>query len=247
MRCLVTGASGFLGASLVRYLVRREHQVLVLLRPQSAPARLKDCLPHLRPVYGDLANTEVLRRAIQQHPIDAVAHLAWFGVTAEYRNRPEQISQNLVSTLAVWEASRTAGCKVWVGLGSQAEYGPCSGILREDMPLRPATGYWGCQAGGWPEHREDVRTGRHPSRVVTPPVGLWTRRRPPTHDAHRHTRPSGGKEACANAWRAVMGLLVCRRRRRSNLYRFGTGRHWISISARASLPPFATLCNAFVT
>ena len=76
-----------------------------------------------------------------QHPIDAVVHLAWFGVTAEFRNSPQQISQNLVSTLAIWEAAKAAGCKVWVGLGSQAEYGPCSGVLREDMFPRPVTAY----------------------------------------------------------------------------------------------------------
>ena len=68
-------------------------------------------------------------------------HLAWFGVTAEFRNSPQQISQNLVSTLAIWEGARSAGCKVWVGLGSQAEYGPPSGILREDMCPHPVTAY----------------------------------------------------------------------------------------------------------
>ena len=141
MRCLVTGASGFLGASLVRQLLGRGHEVAVLLRPGGTPTRLQDCLDKLRPVYGDLAHPESLPQAIQQQPIDSVVHLAWFGVTAEFRNSPQQISQNLLSTLAIWEAARAAGCKVWVGLGSQAEYGPCTGILREDMFPKPVTAY----------------------------------------------------------------------------------------------------------
>jgi UDP-glucose 4-epimerase len=141
MRCLVTGASGFLGSSLVRHLLGRQHEVMVLLRPGGTPSRLQDCLNNVQPVYGDLANAESLRQAIRQQPIDAVVHLAWFGATAEFRNSPKQISQNLISTLAIWEAARAAGCKTWVGLGSQAEYGPCTGILREDMFPRPVTAY----------------------------------------------------------------------------------------------------------
>jgi nucleoside-diphosphate-sugar epimerase len=141
MRCLVTGASGFLGAALARHLLDRGHEVLVLLRPETQPVRLRGLLDRVQVITGDLSQPDLLRSSIAQQSFDALAHLAWFGVTADYRNSPLQISQNLVSTLAIWEGANVAGCKVWLGLGSQAEYGPQSGVLREDMCPRPVTAY----------------------------------------------------------------------------------------------------------
>jgi UDP-glucose 4-epimerase len=125
----------------VRHLLQRGHEVAVLLRPNSNPSRLNALLDQVKVVPGDLSNPEALRSAIARQPVDAVAHLAWWGVTAEHRNSPLQISQNLAGTLAVWEAAHAAGCKVWLGLGSQAEYGPHSGVLREDLCPNPVTAY----------------------------------------------------------------------------------------------------------
>ena len=141
MRCLVTGASGFLGSALVRQLLDRGHAVTGLLRPQSAPPRLKDCIERMAILRGDLSRPSELRDSISSQPIDAVVHMAWWGVTAEYRNSPLQISQNLASTLAIWEGAQAAGCKAWIGLGSQAEYGPCNEVLREEICPKPVTAY----------------------------------------------------------------------------------------------------------
>jgi UDP-glucose 4-epimerase len=141
MRCLVTGASGFVGSAVVQHLLERGHQVSVLLRPNSSPVRLEAFLKMVKVISGDLSDTDSLRQAIARHPVDAVVHLAWSGVTADDRNCPRHISQNLVATLAVWEAACAAGCKVWIGLGSQAEYGPQNGVLREDICPKPITAY----------------------------------------------------------------------------------------------------------
>ena len=51
------------------------------------------------------------------------------------------MSQNLHGSLKLLEIARDSGCRCWVGLGSQAEYGPYEGVLTEELPPRPATLY----------------------------------------------------------------------------------------------------------
>jgi UDP-glucose 4-epimerase len=70
-----------------------------------------------------------------------VIHLAWQGVTNTARNDPEQITQNVPGMLVLCDAAHKAGCRCWVGIGSQAEYGSIQGVLTEDLPLHPSTAY----------------------------------------------------------------------------------------------------------
>lgn len=141
MRCLVTGASGFLGSHLTRALLQRGHVVTVLMRKSSRTDLLQDCLGSVRIVYGDLQNLHALQFALASEPVEAAFHLAWQGVTAEHRNDPRQITENVKGSLNVWELLRQTGCRTWIGLGSQAEYGPHAGVLREDTPTHPKTTY----------------------------------------------------------------------------------------------------------
>ena len=141
MRCLVTGASGFLGSWLVRQLIAEGHSVTVCMRT-CTPSRINaDWLGRVDIIQGSFDDLGGLRRCIEPHSIDCVFHLAWFGVTADFRNHADQISTNVIGSLRLWEIARDLGCKHWIGIGSQAEYGPCKGALREDFPANPVTAY----------------------------------------------------------------------------------------------------------
>ena len=62
MRCFVTGASGFVGANLVRELLADGHAVRVLARPGGDRRALDGCAVEI--VEGDLLDAASLRRAV---------------------------------------------------------------------------------------------------------------------------------------------------------------------------------------
>lgn len=141
MRCLVTGASGFIGSWLVRQLLREHHSVIAVLHKQEPAHDTANWSDGVRTVHADLESAPDLRQTLTGETIDVLFHLAWWGVAAGHRNDPAQISINLAACLRVCELARDLGCRHFIGLGSQAEYGPCPGKLHEDSPPRPITAY----------------------------------------------------------------------------------------------------------
>jgi len=141
MRCFVTGGTGLIGSHLVQLLLEDDNEVSVLMRSKSNPWRIKDVLHSLHIITGDLAAIEEAGPAIREFSPEVVFHLGWQGVSGRYRNDPGQVTQNLYGSLKLLELAHEAGCRRWIGLGSQAEYGPCDGILTEDLPTRPVTLY----------------------------------------------------------------------------------------------------------
>ena len=141
MRCLVTGASGHLGSYLTRLLLSRGHEVIVFVRPQSDLWRISDVLSQTKLIRGDLSDIDRVTPQIMSVAPEVVFHLAWYGVTSEYRNDPNQINHNLIGSLQLLQAAQKSGCNCWIGMGSQAEYGPYNGTLRENLPAWPVTTY----------------------------------------------------------------------------------------------------------
>jgi UDP-glucose 4-epimerase len=141
MRCLVTGASGHLGSYLTRRLLDCDEDVTVLVRPESDLWRLEGVLNRVRVIRVDLCDIHEASKEMRRHSPDTVFHCAWSGVTSDSRNLPDHLIRNINSGLRLFQLVEAAGCGCWVGIGSQAEYGRQSEILREDMIPRPDTPY----------------------------------------------------------------------------------------------------------
>jgi nucleoside-diphosphate-sugar epimerase len=140
MRIFVTGASGFLGSYLVADLLEQGHDVAVLLRSTTSNWRLRGLSPRLQVVNGSLEELDKLRDGLLTFGPEAAVHLAWRGVAGAERNDPVQ-ANNVSDTVKLAELLADAGIKVFVGAGSQAEYGPYDRAIREDDATRPTTLY----------------------------------------------------------------------------------------------------------
>lgn len=140
MRIFVTGASGFLGSYLVADLLERGHEVAVLFRPESASWRLAEAYGGVHVIPGALEHLGGLREPLGAFAPEAVVHMAWRGVAGSDRNSPVQAT-NVADTVALVELAAEAGAKIFVGAGSQAEYGPYDRAIREDDTPRPTTLY----------------------------------------------------------------------------------------------------------
>jgi len=143
MRCFVTGATGFLGSALVRRLLMEGHEVHAMTRNvQSAGCwRLADVFSRIHVVAGDLGRLDLLEGVLPSIAPDVVFHLGWEGVGSAARNSARQLVDNVNHTLKMLDLCRIAKCPVFVGVGSQAEYGIAQGVLTEDSPCRPVTAY----------------------------------------------------------------------------------------------------------
>jgi nucleoside-diphosphate-sugar epimerase len=137
---LVTGASGFIGASLTRRLAASGAQVVVLAHPQDPLTRLADLLPQLTVQRVDLLDLAALAANVAQTRPDLCYHLAWYVEPGAYLTS----RRNLDFVAASWQlamALMNAGCQRLVGVGTCFEYDTEQGYLTEDSPERPTTLY----------------------------------------------------------------------------------------------------------
>lgn len=137
---ILTGATGFIGAAVLAELRRRKIRPLVLVRPESDRRRLPSLEAENLLVISKL-DEPGLMEAIRTRQPEVLIHCAWRGVGGQERNADFQIAENLPFTLATVELAAATGCRQWIGLGSQAEYGNANRILDETAPEQPTTLY----------------------------------------------------------------------------------------------------------
>lgn len=143
MHYLVTGARGFIGSAIVRAALDAGHAVAALVRPGSTAGRLSTVAGRVTFIHSDFAGLSLpaTREAFRAFAPNVVVHAGWEGVAGAERNAEWQAARNVPAAHELLMLSADVGATHFVGLGSQAEYGPCSGRISEDQPLAPTTWY----------------------------------------------------------------------------------------------------------
>jgi len=140
-RILLSGAAGFIGAGVLRQLVAEGGvEVAAIVRNPESAWRASDELARVRVLRVDLADGGALEKAVRSFAPTHLLHLAWSGVLGKDRNDAAQ-HVNVFHSIRLLEIALAAGAKHFIGLGSQAEYGPCQARIDESTATSPTTMY----------------------------------------------------------------------------------------------------------
>lgn len=139
-RAIITGATGTIGMALIRVLLQENWSVTALVNPDSRRLERLPKEDHLQVVRCALGELRTLDSSMIGRA-DAFFHLGWCGTTGALRNDCHLQSLNVEYSIDAVELAARCGCQVFVGAGSQAEYGRCEGRLTADTPTHPETGY----------------------------------------------------------------------------------------------------------
>jgi len=139
MTSFVTGAYGVLGAWLVKALLERGEQVVVLRRddvPNSALI-IEGTEERCSVVRGDLVEPGVVERAIGEYEVDTVYHLAAQTIVGTANRSPvSTFESNIRGTWTLLEACRIQNVARTVVAASDKAYGPTDQLpYKETHPL----------------------------------------------------------------------------------------------------------------
>ena len=137
-KIIVTGATGCVGSAIVRRALAKGMEVTCIVHegskrltnlPQDERVKIVEC---------NLSNYNSLN-IDGQH--DAFIHMAWEKTFGASRDDAEAQTRNIQYTLDACHLAKRCGCQVFVGAGSQAEYGLQTVDLTPDLPVNPESGY----------------------------------------------------------------------------------------------------------
>ena len=139
---IITGATGMIGSHVAKLLLDQGVNVTAIIRPMSEKMRNLDHYGEgkLTVVECSLWDLPTLRDKLGwEH--DTFFHFGWGYTFGTGRNDAPKQEANIKACLDAVHLAYEAGCKTFIGAGSQAEFGIVSGKLSDELPKDPITGY----------------------------------------------------------------------------------------------------------
>lgn len=137
-RLILTGATGMIGSTIVEQAIQKNIECTCIVRKGSSRI---DNLPksdYVKILECDICDYNSLKIS---SGYDCFIHLAWEKTFGSDRDNPQLQLNNIQYTLDAVKLAKRAGCSVFIGAGSQAEYGIQSVDLTPELAVNPESGY----------------------------------------------------------------------------------------------------------
>jgi nucleoside-diphosphate-sugar epimerase len=141
MRILITGATGFVGSNLARFLINKNVSLHIILRKTSNVWRIEDIIKRLTIHYCDLTDKEETKRVVSLIKPNIIFHLAVYGGYPSQSETSKIIIVNFVGTVNLLNACIEEGFNCFINAGSSSEYGIKFKAMKEEDLLEPINIY----------------------------------------------------------------------------------------------------------
>lgn len=138
MKVVITGPTGSIGMALVQLFLENNVEVLAICRKGSTGIKYFPKSHLIKIVELNLAEYAT---ANIQGQYDVFYHLAWNDSVGPGRNNVDTQNSNISYTLDAVRLAKNLGCHMFIGAGSQAEYGRSSYPLTSKTATFPENSY----------------------------------------------------------------------------------------------------------
>lgn len=147
-RVVISGATSSLGIALISECLKQEIKVLALVNRGSLKRtlipsdELISILECSLDEYSSLMNDNNTIEDDGCSTYDVFFHLGWASTAGDSaRDQINSQIANVQYSVDAVELAKRLGCRIFIGAGSQAEYGRTDDILTEQTPCYPETAY----------------------------------------------------------------------------------------------------------
>lgn len=140
-KIVVTGATSFIGVHIIKEYLNNNCKVIAIVRPNSKNLNRLPKNNNIEIIETDMEKIEYIIDKVENKKADIFYHLTWEGARVPYRDDAVLQNNNYECAIKAMKVAKQLECSVFIGSGSQAEYGKCIGRIDESYLTNPTTEY----------------------------------------------------------------------------------------------------------